>query len=183
MNHQNGQKWIVGAMTGAALVMSSFATMTAWAGACVVTFEDGMQSCYQILYQNQDTCEVKLVGKTFTPPGKVVSSGAWNPNNTCKELGVKLLATDVELAATKNATGGVDLELITTAEQDTAELLILRGEKRGKDALEVTVVCVFPSGGSPYTCTDNAVGDLYQVAEIEYDGSLLIQNKGVKPKK
>lgn len=123
-----------------------------------------------------------------------VTSAHWYPNVGLGKLRgeqnylpskptVELLATDVELAATKNATGGVDLELTTTAEPDTAALLILRGEKRGKDAIEVTVVCEFPSGGSPYTCTDNVVGDLYQVAEIEYDGSLVIQNKGVKPKK
>jgi hypothetical protein len=96
---------------------------------------------------------------------------------------MKLLATGVELTATENATGGVDLTLSTTAETDTLKLLILRGEKRGNDATEITVVCEFPSGGSPYTCTDNVVGYDYRAAEIEDDGSILVQNKAVKPKK
>jgi hypothetical protein len=97
--------------------------------------------------------------------------------------GVKTLATGVELTATENLTGGVDLELTTTAEPDTAALLIIRQEKRGNHATEITVVCEFPSGGSPYTCTDNVVGNHYRVGEIEYDGSSIVQNKGVKPKK
>lgn len=93
-----------------------------------------------------------------------------------------LLATNVDLMATLNGTG-VDLTLTTSTEPDTAALLILRGERRGNDATKVSVVCEFPSGGSPYTCTDNVVGDVYYAAEIEYDGSFIIQNKDVKPKK
>jgi hypothetical protein len=133
-----------------------------------------------------ENCGAIELARSSAPDGwwnDATCSGAANvyPGALCVKREV-LLATDVNLTATLNGSG-VDLTLTTSAEPDTAKLLILRGEKRGNDATEVTVVCEFPSGGSPYTCTDNAVGYDYRAAEIEYDGSLLIQNKAVKPKK
>ena len=95
--------------------------------------------------------------------------------------GVRLLATGVELTATKNGSG-VDLTLTTSAEQDTAALDILSGDKLNNGGTAISTVCSFPSGGSPYTCTDAVVGDNYRVLETEYDGSLIVYDE-VKPKK
>ncbi|MEK8022146.1 MAG: L-type lectin-domain containing protein [Candidatus Parabeggiatoa sp.] len=92
----------------------------------------------------------------------------------------KLLATGVELTATKNGSG-VDLTLTTTAEPDTAELLILRGDKLDNGGTKIDVACDFLSGGSPYTCTDDVVANTYRAAEIDYDGSLIIYDE-VTPK-
>jgi hypothetical protein len=94
---------------------------------------------------------------------------------------VKLLATGVNLTATKNGTG-VDLTITTTAEPDTAALTILRGDKLDNGGTAISTVCDFPSGGSPYTCTDAVVGNNYRVLETEYDGDLIVYDE-VKPKK
>ncbi|MCK5524548.1 MAG: hypothetical protein KAI83_15565, partial [Thiomargarita sp.] len=56
-----------------------------------------------------------------------------------------LLATNVDLIATKNGTG-VDLTLTTSAEPDTAALLILRGNKLSNGGTEIDVACHFASG-------------------------------------
>jgi len=90
--------------------------------------------------------------------------------------GTKLLATGVKLTATKNGSG-VDLTLTTTAEPNTAALLILRGNKLSNGGTEIDAACDFISGGSPYTCTDDVVADTYRAAEIEYDGSLIIYDE------
>jgi hypothetical protein len=58
---------------------------------------------------------------------------------------------------------------------------ILRGEKLENGGTKIKVVCEFPSGGSPYTCTDTVVGDTYRVLEIEYDGDLIVYDE-VMPK-
>jgi hypothetical protein len=89
----------------------------------------------------------------------------------------KLLATGVNLTATPNGTGGVDLELTTFAEPDTAALLILRGDLRENGGTEIDVACSFASGGSPYTCTDDVAADTYRAAEVEYDGSFIIYDE------
>ncbi len=182
MKHQNSKKWIVGTMTGAALVMGSAMTTIVHAvvdveaapgsqGACVVTFKDETQSCYQWHHQGDEACKA-TVGTTFTPPGETVTSAKWNPGEKCSTG--TLLATGVELTATKNAAGGVDLTLTTTAEPGTAAMLILRGDQLGNGGTEIDVACSFASGGSPYTCTDAVAADTYRAAEIEYDGSLII---------
>lgn len=105
-------------------------------------------------------------------------------SNFIMEIGYMkpLLATGVNLDATKNAAGGVDLELTTSAEPDTAALLILRGNKLSNGGTEIDVVCSFASGGSPYTtCTDDSAADTYRVVEMEYDGSLITYDE-VTPK-
>jgi hypothetical protein len=142
-------------------------------GACVVTFEDEeTQSCYQWHHQGDEACQA-TVGTTLTPPGMEVIGAEWHLNDNCKNLGVKLLATGVSLTA-KVAGKKVKLELTTSAEPDTAALTILRGNKLGNGGTEIDVACSFASGGSPYTCTDDVVGDTYQVLETEYDGSVIV---------
>ncbi len=101
------------------------------------------------------------------------------------EVNVKLLATGVELTATKNGSG-VDLTLTTSAEQDTAALSILRGNKLGNGGTAIGVACSFASSGdsssgSSYTCTDAVVGDNYRVLETEYDGDIIVYDE-VTPK-
>jgi hypothetical protein len=88
-----------------------------------------------------------------------------------------LLATDVDLTATLNDTGGVNLTLSTSAEPNTAALLILRGKKLDNGGTKIDVACEFHSGASPYTCTNDVVADTYRVAEIEYDGSLILYDE------
>jgi len=88
-----------------------------------------------------------------------------------------LLATDVDLTATLNDTGGVNLTLSTSAEPNTAALLILRGDKLDNGGTKIDVACEFHSGASPYTCTNDVVADTYRVAEIEYDGSLILYDE------
>ncbi|BAP56422.1 hypothetical protein THII_2125 [Thioploca ingrica] len=89
-----------------------------------------------------------------------------------------LLATGVELDAFTSG-NGVDLTLTTLAEPNTAGLTILRGEKLDNGGTKITAVCEFNSGGSPYTCTDNAVGDVYRVLEKEYNGNLIVYDEVV----
>jgi hypothetical protein len=97
------------------------------------------------------------------------------------EKEIPSLATGVNLTATVNESGGVDLTLTTSAEPDTAALLILRGDKLGNGGTEIDVACGFASGGSPYTCTDDSAADTYRVVEMEYDGSLITYDE-VTPK-
>jgi hypothetical protein len=92
-----------------------------------------------------------------------------------------LLATGVELEAVTSG-NGVDLTLTTLTESDTAVLSILRGEKLNNGGTKITPVCEFNSGGSPYTCTDSVVGDIYRVLEKEYNGNLIVYDE-VVPKK
>ncbi|MDM8561759.1 hypothetical protein QUF54_00215 [Candidatus Marithioploca araucensis] len=148
-------------------------------GACVVTFEDETQSCYQWHHQGDEACKA-TVGTTFTPPGMEVIGAEWHLNDNCKNLGVKLLATGVSLTA-KVAGNKVKLKLTTSAEPGTAALLILRGNKLSNGGTEIDVACEFPSGGSPYTCTDDSAADTYRAAEIEYNGRLIIYDE-VTPK-
>ncbi|MCK5522373.1 MAG: hypothetical protein KAI83_04485, partial [Thiomargarita sp.] len=61
------------------------------------------------------------------------------------EKEIPSLATGVNLIATKNG-GGVDLTLTTSAEPDTAALLILRGNKLSNGGTEIDVACRFASG-------------------------------------
>jgi hypothetical protein len=91
-------------------------------------------------------------------------------------FGVELLAKGVKLEATTNNEGGVDLKLTTDSEQDTAEFRIICGDQLENEGTAITEVpvCIFPSGGSPYTCTDNVVCDNYRVLEIEYTGRPII---------
>ncbi|MEK8022148.1 MAG: hypothetical protein VSS75_035170, partial [Candidatus Parabeggiatoa sp.] len=56
--------------------------------------------------------------------------------------GVETLATGVDLTATKNGSG-VDLTLTTTAEPDTAALLILSGDKLDNGGTKIDVACDF----------------------------------------
>ena len=150
-------------------------------GACVVSFENHSDSCYQRHFQGEDACK-KIIGNSiFTVPDEKVTNAVWYDNQNCADLGVKLLATGVDLTATKNG-AGVDLTLTTTAEPDTAALDILRGDKLENGGTAINTVCSFPSGGSPYTCTDTVVGDNYRVLETEYDGDLIVYDE-VKPKK
>jgi len=153
-------------------------------------------SCYMYHFPDwlsvtEENCEA-AVGKFYPIPdnGKVeVLSAHWFPGVTFGKLKkleivptsvVKLLATGVNLTATKNGTG-VDLTLSTNAEPDTAALLILRGDKRENGGTEIDVACDFASGGSPYVCTDAPAADTYRAAEVEYDGSLIIYDE-VTPK-
>ena len=82
------------------------------------------------------------------------------------------LATGVELNAVTSG-NGVDLTLTTLAEPDTAELMILRGEKLSNGGTKITSVCNFNSGDSPYTCRDSMIGNTYRVLEKEYNGDLI----------
>ncbi|RKZ82293.1 MAG: hypothetical protein DRR19_20915 [Candidatus Parabeggiatoa sp. nov. 1] len=124
---------------------------------------------------------------------KVTSAHWFDDAKSCDELkalgilpqGVKLLATGVNLTATKNGSG-VDLELTTTAEPDTAALDILRGDKLDNGGTALSVACRFASSGdsssgSSYSCTDTVVGDTYRVLETEYDGYLIVHDE-VTPK-
>jgi len=150
-------------------------------GACVVSFENHSDSCYQRIFQGKDACEGIIGTSIFTVPDKEVTDAVWYDNQNCAELGVKLLATDVELTATLNGNGGVDLTLTTSAEPNTAALLILRGDKLGNGGTEINTVCGFASGDFQYTCTDDTMADTYRAAEVEYDGSLIIYDE-VTPK-
>jgi hypothetical protein len=92
-----------------------------------------------------------------------------------------MLRTGVGLDAVTSG-NGVDLTLTTLTESDTAALSILRGEKLNNGGTKITPVCEFNSGGSPYTCTDSVVGDIYRVLEKEYNGNLIVYDE-VVPKK
>lgn len=262
MKYQLGKKWIVGALTCAALVMGSFAT-TLYAQVVVLNYSeeipvpDGWMghpvfaqpgywefsafplpsespypipkpgerptvswptdgswndgewkpipmprylSCYEDVFPNGTlvtienaralldiviTIRVWRNGKFYIYRDvSVIDVYVISDAKSCaqlKEAGlipkdVALLATDVDLTATRNDTG-VDLTLTTSAEPDTAALLILRGDKLENGGTEIDVACDFPSGGSPYTCTDDVVADTYRAAEIEYDGSLILYDE------
>jgi hypothetical protein len=145
--------------------------------------------CYQSKYPDQDACEDAVEDPVIIPGGLVIplttiyiTHSWWFEGTTCAELDPPMpnLAKDVKLTATLNGTG-VDLKLTTTAEPDTAGLLILRGDKLTNNGTEINVACSFASGGSPYTCTDAVVGDTYRVLEIEYDGGTIIYDE-VTPK-
>ena len=148
--------------------------------ACVVSFENHSDSCYQRHFQGEDACK-KIIGTSiFTVPDEKVTNAVWYDNQNCADLGIELLATGVNLTAIKNGSG-VDLTLTTNAEPDTAAMLILRGDQLDNGGTEIDVACSFASGGSQYTCTDDPAADTYRAAEIEYDGSLIIYNE-VTPK-
>ncbi len=89
----------------------------------------------------------------------------------------KLLATGVELTATRNGSA-VDLTLTTSSEVGTAKLLIIRGNSVGEGSVQLTVACEFNTGddssGSSYSCTDTTPGDSYWAAEIEDDGDYIL---------
>jgi hypothetical protein len=145
-------------------------------------------SCYQ--YKTKAWCQGQI-GQFRDPPAADVTSAHWYDVDTCNDLRddgvlppkeeVELLAKGVELTATKNG-NEVDLTLTTDAEPDTAALLILRGDKLENGGTKIDVACSFPSGGSPYTCTDDPAANTYRAAEVEYDGSLIIYDE-VTPKK
>lgn len=160
---------------------------------------DRFLSCYErILPSNlpvtAENCAAML--NQVVPAGTVLDT-YWfynfgdfrNGAGNCQDLrrleilpkGVKLLATGVELEASKSE-GQVDLTLTTSSENETAQLLILRGEKLENGGTLIKPVCQFKSGGSPYSCTDDTVGDTYRAAEREYDGDLIVYEE-VKAKK
>lgn len=95
-------------------------------------------------------------------------------------IGCADLAGGVALTATKNE-NQVSLKLTTTSEMNTAKFQILRGIKLDNGGTQITPVCSFNSGNSPYTCTDNVVGNTYRVLEIENDGDLIVYDE-VTPK-
>jgi hypothetical protein len=92
------------------------------------------------------------------------------------KMGCANLAGGVALTATKNG-NQIGLELTTTSEMDTAKFQILRGIKLDNGGTKITPVCHFNSGHSPYTCTDDVVGNTYRVLEIENDGDLIVYNE------
>lgn len=71
----------------------------------------------------------------------------------------------------------VGLKLTTSAEPNTAAFKIYRGEQLDNGGMAMTEVCSFSSGGSPYTCTDNVVGDIYRVLEIEDTGRPILYDE------
>jgi hypothetical protein len=83
-----------------------------------------------------------------------------------------LLARDVVLTATKNG-NQINLTLTTSSEVGTAAFKILRGNKLDNGGTKLSVVCTHNTGSSPYTCTDNVMGDTYRVLEIEDNGGLI----------
>jgi hypothetical protein len=150
--------------------------------------------CYDRRYPTQLACE-SVLGKTkkipFPDQRKEVDSTHWFINEDqsdlwCGELkeepnpflpfDVPNLAKGVKLKAKKNKDGGVDLTLTTNSEKDTATFAILRGDKldNGGTAIKTVPTCSFPSGGSPYTCTDKVAGDNYRAFEIEDTGRLIV---------
>lgn len=86
------------------------------------------------------------------------------------------LAGGVALTATQNE-NQVSLKLTTTSETDTAKFQILRGTRLGNGGTKITSVCSFNSGNSPYTCTDNVVGNTYRVLEIENNGDIIVYDE------
>jgi hypothetical protein len=64
---------------------------------------------------------------------------------------------------------------------DIAKFQILRSVKLDNGGTKITPVCSFNSGNSPYTCTDNLVGNTYRVLEIENDGDLITYDE-ITPK-
>ncbi len=91
---------------------------------------------------------------------------------------VILLATDVELEVKKKGNSNqVDLTLTTFAEPNTAKFIIYRGEKLPNGGTAMTAVCSHDSGGSPYQCTDDVVGDNYRVLEIEDTGRPILYDE------
>lgn len=89
---------------------------------------------------------------------------------------VRLLATDVTLNVSKNG-NQVNLTLTTSAEPNAAKFIILRGDKLNNGGTAMSTACSFASGGSPYTCTDNVVGNTYRVLEIEDTGRVILYNE------
>jgi hypothetical protein len=63
--------------------------------------------------------------------------------------------------------------LTTSTELNTARFIILRGKVLDNGGTMIKEVCDFPSGGSPYTCNDEIVGNNYRALEIEYSGDLI----------
>lgn len=155
-------------------------------------FEPGIfYSCYQLKYPTYRACKAAYGTSKYVPHAtgtQKVTSVLWFIGRRCGSVlpWMELRATGVALEASVND-GGVDLELTTSSEPDTAQLLIYRGEDAGNGGTLINRVCVFNSEGSSdsgatYNCTDNAVGDTYRAAEVEYDGDLIVYDD-VKPKK
>ncbi len=153
-------------------------------------------SCYQTRFLDEtlvtgERCRV-MVGMEFPKHGVLarVLDAYWFPwAVNCKELidggylpgNVKLLATGVNLTAKLIGNNDqVKLKLTTTAEPDTAKLLILRGINHDNGGTEIEIACdgkEFDSGSSQYTCIDTPAADSYRAAEKEYDGSFIVYDE------
>ncbi len=204
MNSQFNKKGLMTALSASAFALGSFAVVNAYAVNSCEVCTSLYDTCKDIpppvnpvtlatpemiavmwLYcfeqkfgQTQESCDAAVGQEVWVGGhGWMEIERSWFRENT---LCPGNLAKDVELTATLNGTG-VNLKLTTSAEPDTAKLLIYRGDMLDNGGTKVKEACRFASGGSPYACTDAVVGDTYRVLEIEYDGDIILYDE-VTPK-
>jgi hypothetical protein len=158
-------------------------------------------SCYdQRPYRTQLDCEDAIGTLRYVPSfikgqrrvEAEVKSAHWFMNKDksnlwCGELqedgqyplmvpsGVKLLATNVNLTASNNLDGGVELTLTADSDDKTAAYLIFRDELLPTGETALTPVCNIPSVPHPL-CQDNVVGGNYRVFELEYSGRIIMRD-------
>lgn len=152
-------------------------------------------SCYQVILKDgrpvtRENCYAMIDKRIWKhEEWAIVKDAYWFPwADKCSELrdaeiigrGVATLATGIDLQIKlKENKNEAQLKLITSSEENTAELLILRGNRLKNGGTEIKVACQFNSGHSPYSCTDQPVADTYRVVEKEYSGRLIVYEEEV----
>jgi hypothetical protein len=149
--------------------------------------------CYQVVLKNgrpvtRANCYAMIDSRIReNEEWATVKDAYWFPwADKCSDLrdaniigsGVATLATDVDLQIKlAENSNEAQLQLTTSSEENTAEFLILRGNRLKNGGTEIKVACQFNSGHSPYRCTDQPSADTYRVVEKEYSGRLIVYDE------